>query len=79
MSGFPKLFAIVALSSAALSVPAQARGPGTHVNDAKYYGPVYGWRYSPPPAVASEPVCTLVTARAVRNGHSVTRRVRKCS
>ena len=53
MSGFSKILAIIALVLAALSSSAQARGPGTHANDAKFYGPVYGWRYSPPPAAAS--------------------------
>lgn len=83
MSNFPKNFAAVALIVAAFSAStfpssAFARGPGTHANDAKFYGPVYGWRYSPPPASAVEPVCTWNTVRVVRNGHPVTRRVRRC-
>lgn len=79
MSAFPKLkFTAVAVLLAA-SAPAYARGPGTHVNDAKYYGPVYGWRYSPPPPTAtSEPACTWATVRVMRGGHAVTRRVRRC-
>jgi hypothetical protein len=79
MSGFSKLIAVIALFAAACSVPAFARGAGTHVNDAKYYGPVYGWRYSPPPTAASEPACAWTEVRAVRNGQAVTRHVRRCS
>jgi hypothetical protein len=78
MSGFSRLFAIVALFVAALSTTAQARGLGTHANDAKYYGPVYGWRYFPPPAAAPESACGWTTVRVGRNGHPVTRRVRRC-
>jgi hypothetical protein len=78
MSGFSKLFTIIVLFVAALSASAQARGFGTHANDAKYYGPVYGWRYYPPPAAAPEPVCGWATVRVVRNGHHVRRRVQRC-
>jgi hypothetical protein len=79
MSKFSKLFLIVSLSTVLLSAAAQARGVGTHANDAKYYGPVYGWRYFPPPAAAAtEPACGWTSVRVVRNGHSTTRRVRRC-
>lgn len=78
MSGFSKLIAVIALFAAACVVPAFARGTGTHVNEAKYYGPVYGWRYSPPPAAALEPACAWAKVHVVRNGHGVTRRVRRC-
>jgi hypothetical protein len=77
MSETSKLIAMIFVFAAALSVPALASG--MHVNEAKYYGPVYGWRYSPPPARAIEPACNWTTVRAVRNGHSITRRVRRCS
>lgn len=79
MSDASKHIVLIALFAAACSSPADARGPGTHTNDAKFYGPVYGWRYSPPPAVAPEPVCTWATVRVVRNGQPVTQRVRQCS
>ena len=70
-----KLIAIIALTAAAFSTPASARGART--NDAKFYGPVYGWRYSPPPARAMEPVCSWTMVRATHNGRA--RRVRHCS
>lgn len=83
MPGLSKFaFAAVAILFAAQTLfhaPAHARGTGTHVNDAKYYGPVYGWRYSPPPAKAAvEHTCSWTTVRAVRNGHSVMRRMKRC-
>ena len=79
MSKFSELFVIVSLSTVLLSAAAQARGVGTRANDAKYYGPVYGWRYfPPPPAAAAEPACGWTSVRTVRNGHSTTRRVRRC-
>ena len=78
MSKLTKLFAAMALVAAASAGSAHARGAGTHINDAKYYGPVYGWRYSPPPAAAAEPVCTWTTERVMREGRVVTRRFRNC-
>jgi len=78
MSRLANLFAALALLTVIPTGSALARSAGSHINDAKFYGPVYGWRYSPPPAQAAEPVCTWATVRAVRNGHSVTRRVRNC-
>jgi hypothetical protein len=79
MSKISKLIAMIALFAAALSAPASARGTGHNINGAKYYGPVYGWRYSPPPARAMEPACNWTTVRASRDGHSITKRVRRCS
>jgi hypothetical protein len=80
MSEIPKFVAIAAFIAMALSMsmPVHARGTGTHVNDAKYYGPVYGWRYSPPPAASPEPACRRAIVPVVRNGHRVTWRVRQC-
>ena len=80
MSAFSKPLVIIALFVAVLSVSAHARGTGRHANDAKYYGPVYGWRYYPPPPATAvpEPACRWTAARIVRNGHTVTRRVRRC-
>jgi hypothetical protein len=79
MSKTSKLIAMIALFAAAWSAPACARGTGHNINGAKYYGPVYGWRYYPPPAQAVEPACNWTMVRTLRNGHSVTRRVRHCS
>jgi hypothetical protein len=78
MSKFAKFFAALALLAAVSTGTAQARGAGTHINDAKYYGPVYGWRYSPPPAVTPEPVCTWTKERVMREGRPVVRRVKRC-
>ena len=79
MSGFSKFFVIIALFITAFSVTAQARGAGTHTYDARYYGPVYGWRYYPPPAAAvREPACRWTSRRVVRNGHPLVWRVRRC-
>lgn len=78
MSKLAKFFAVLALIAAASAGMAHARGAGTHINDAKYYGPVYGWRYSPPPAAAPEPVCTWTKERVMRQGRVVTRRFRNC-
>ncbi len=79
MSRFTKYITVIALLGAFSSVAAYARGPGARPNDAKYYGPVYGWRYYPPPAAVPEPVCSWTQVRVMRNGHAVTRRVRQCS
>lgn len=78
MSKLAKYVTATALFGAALSVAAHARGPGMRLNDARYYGPVYGWRYYPPPAAVPEPACTWTPMRVVRNGHPTVRRVRRC-
>lgn len=78
MSKHANLFAALALIAVVSAGPAHARGPGNHINEAKYYGPVYGWRYSPPPAAAPEPVCTWTQERVMRDGRAVVRRVRNC-
>ena len=78
MSKLAKFFTALVLIAAASAGTAYARGAGTHVNDAKFYGPVYGWRYSPPPAAAPEPVYTWTKERVMRDGRAVTRRVRNC-
>ena len=80
MSKLARYITATALFGAAFSVAAHARGPGTHVNDAKYYGPVYGWRYYPPPAAAaSDPTCAWTVVHVMRNGQPITRRVRRCT
>lgn len=78
MSKFAKYITVIVLFGVVLSVAVHARGPGTRPNDAKYYGPVYGWRYYPPPAAAPEPVCSWTQERVMRGGRAVTRRVRNC-
>jgi hypothetical protein len=78
MSKPARFFAALVLLAVASAGTVHARGAGTHINEAKFYGPVYGWRYSPPPAAAPKPVCIWTTERVMRQGRVVTRRFRNC-